>query len=73
MSTVLLRGGGRAGRSRGRPACGWRGDRRAARRHGRGRWLLLAVGAGLVGYLLFCHGCHGDEDNELFAVTVLKE
>jgi hypothetical protein len=27
------------------------------------RWLLL-IGAG---YLLFCHGCHGDEDNELFA------
>ncbi len=22
----------------------------------------------LAGYLLFCHGCHGDEDNELFAV-----
>jgi hypothetical protein len=20
----------------------------------------------LAGYLLFCHGCHGDEDNELF-------
>ncbi len=24
-------------------------------------WLLLA------GWLLFAHGCHGDEDNELFA------
>jgi hypothetical protein len=34
---------------------------------GWGRWLLLAAGAGLLGYLLFCHGCHGDEDNELFA------
>jgi hypothetical protein len=22
----------------------------------------------LAGYLLFAHGCHGDEDNELFAV-----
>ena len=21
----------------------------------------------LAGYLLFCHGCHSDEDNELFA------
>jgi hypothetical protein len=21
----------------------------------------------LAGYLLFAHGCHGDEDNELFA------
>jgi len=28
------------------------------------RWLGLAL---LAGYLLFCHGCHGDEDNELFA------
>jgi hypothetical protein len=34
---------------------------------GRGwiRWLILAL---LGGYLLFCHGCHGDEDDELFAV-----
>jgi hypothetical protein len=39
---------------------------------GWGRWLLLAAGAGLLGYLLFCHGCHGDEDNELFAVAALK-
>jgi hypothetical protein len=23
----------------------------------------------LGGYLLFNHGCHGDEDNELFAVA----
>jgi hypothetical protein len=21
----------------------------------------------VAGYLLFCHGCHGDEDNELLA------
>jgi hypothetical protein len=35
------------------------------------RWLLLAAGLLLAGFLLFCHGCHGDEDNELFAVTVL--
>jgi len=26
-------------------------------------WVGLAL---LAGYLLFCHGCHGDEDNELF-------
>jgi len=26
-------------------------------------WPLLL----LTGYLLFAHGCHGDEDNELFA------
>jgi len=30
------------------------------------RWLALAL---LAGYLLFCHGCHGDEDNELFAAV----
>ena len=34
---------------------------------GWGRWLLLAAGVGFAGYLLFCHGCHGDEDNELWA------
>src|SRR5947209_608816 len=31
----------------------------------RGGWLFGAVIL-LAGYLLFCHGCHGDEDNELF-------
>lgn len=31
-----------------------------------GRWLFL-VYLLLTGYLLFAHGCHGDEDNELFA------
>jgi len=30
-------------------------------------WFFLAVLL-LAGYLLICHGCHGDEDNELFAV-----
>lgn len=28
------------------------------------RWAILI---GLSLYLVFCHGCHGDEDNELFA------
>ena len=27
------------------------------------RWLTVIL---LGGYLLFCHGCHGEEDNELF-------
>jgi hypothetical protein len=31
----------------------------------RRRWLWVALVL-LAGYLLFCHGCHGDEDNELF-------
>ncbi|MBY0523732.1 MAG: hypothetical protein K2R98_10055 [Gemmataceae bacterium] len=30
------------------------------------RWRIAALALG--GYLLFAHGCHGDEDNELFAV-----
>lgn len=30
------------------------------------RWLMLTV---LSFYLVFAHGCHGDEDNELFAVV----
>jgi hypothetical protein len=28
------------------------------------RWGLVWL---LAGLLLLCHGCHGDEDNELFA------
>ena len=31
-------------------------------------WLRWAGFLLLVGYLLFNHGCHGGEDNELFAV-----
>ncbi|HKB37841.1 MAG TPA: hypothetical protein VKD72_15445, partial [Gemmataceae bacterium] len=29
------------------------------------RWAAFVL---VAGYLLFCHGCHGDEDHELFAV-----
>jgi hypothetical protein len=32
-------------------------------------WPALAV---LAGLLLFCHGCHGNEDTELFAVAQQK-
>ena len=28
-------------------------------------WLAWPALMLLAGYLLFCHGCHGDEDNEL--------
>jgi hypothetical protein len=31
------------------------------------RWVTRAALLLLVGYLLFAHGCHGDEDTELFA------
>jgi len=34
-----------------------------------GRWLFVGGFVFLAGYLLFCHGCHGDEDNELFAAS----
>jgi hypothetical protein len=30
-------------------------------------WLRLAAVLLVCGWLLFAHGCHGDEDNELFA------
>jgi hypothetical protein len=30
-------------------------------------WWRYGVALALAGYLLFAHGCHGDEDNELFA------
>jgi hypothetical protein len=33
------------------------------------RWAGLAL---LAAYLLFCHGCHGDEDNELLASRGLE-
>jgi hypothetical protein len=33
----------------------------------RGRFLTLL----LAGYVLFCHGCHGDEDTELLARRVM--
>jgi hypothetical protein len=32
------------------------------------KWALLAVVAGL---LILAHGCHGDEDNELFTGAAL--
>jgi len=35
----------------------------APERTGHGGWLFWLL---LLGYLLFAHGCHGDEDNELF-------
>lgn len=31
------------------------------------RWLVWPVLVLLAAYLLFCHGCHGDEDTELLA------
>ncbi len=51
-------------------AGGWTAPResvrmpRARMRAGRAAGIFLL----LVGYALFCHGCHGDEDNELFAL-----
>jgi hypothetical protein len=30
-------------------------------------WIYAAAALLLAGYLLFAHGCHGDEDNELLA------
>jgi hypothetical protein len=41
-----------------------RGKRHARWLFRAGRWLFLL---GIAGYLLFAHGCHGDEDTELFA------
>ena len=43
------------------------GPRRPDKPEGRRRsWLAWTALALLAGCLLFCHGCHGDEDNELF-------
>jgi hypothetical protein len=30
-------------------------------------WISWGAFVVLAGYALFCHGCHGNEDNELFA------
>jgi hypothetical protein len=35
------------------------------RRQANPAWGRIALLVLLVGYLLFAHGCHGDEDNEL--------
>lgn len=40
-------------------------ERAAARRLHVVRWLAAAL---VAAYLLFAHGCHGDEDHELFAL-----
>jgi hypothetical protein len=36
------------------------------------RWLIWPALTLAVGLLLFCHGCHGDEDNELFTSAQQK-
>ncbi len=35
------------------------------------RWLAYFIALLLGGFLLVAHGCHGDEDNELFAGAFL--
>lgn len=44
------------------PATGAAPEQAPSRRWG--TWPVLLL---LAGYVLFCHGCHGDEDNELFS------
>jgi hypothetical protein len=50
-------------------ACGtgWKPVPQAVPRHS-----LYVAALILAGYLLFCHGCHGDEDNELFTLTGMR-
>jgi hypothetical protein len=40
----------------------------APRRLPVGLLIRYALVMAIAGYLVFCHGCHGDEDNELFAL-----
>ncbi len=42
-----------------------------AERGNEGLFLILkwALAAGMLASLLFAHGCHGDEDHELFTVV----
>jgi hypothetical protein len=37
------------------------------------RWPDVAAMMLLAGYLVFAHGCHGDEDNELLALAARKD
>ena len=49
----------------GEPQCSVReGDQQGPRPPGFW-WLAWPALALLTGYVLFCHGCHGDEDTEL--------
>jgi hypothetical protein len=53
--------------------CRWRPGKRAAKSPQRAGWLALAIRltvlTALAGLLILNHGCHGDEDNELFDST----
>jgi hypothetical protein len=33
-------------------------------------WWVIGAFLLLASYLLFCHGCHGDEDDELFSASM---
>jgi hypothetical protein len=41
-------------------------------RKGLSPWLKWLVAAWLTGSLLFAHGCHGDEDHELWAFSLCR-
>jgi hypothetical protein len=56
----------RLGRQTGKPA------QEDNDRRGGGGWLLAVMVVALAVYLLFCHGCHGDVDDELFVRPLLK-
>jgi hypothetical protein len=45
----------------------------AARKKTERRWIGWLALALVGGYLLFCHGCHGDEDNELFTASACAQ
>jgi hypothetical protein len=45
----------------------------AKRRRRTERWMPLALLALAAAYLVFCHGCHGDEDNEPFVLRRVDE
>jgi len=49
------------------PRMGIRGLAGAKRKPTGARWGFLGAFLLLAGYLLFCHGCHGEEDNDLFS------
>jgi hypothetical protein len=48
-------------------AAGAKSKQVGAKQKPRNRWIVLGALLLLSSYWLWCHGCHGDEDNELFS------
>jgi hypothetical protein len=55
--------------SRAAPGAAWADEKTPPEPDRFGSWRSWFAVLVIAGYLLFVHGCHGDEDNELLAST----